>query len=102
MKNYIENPQEVAYLKADENYSLLMFPNGKTILKSRPIKHYEASFLAQGWFRIHRSFMVNPNFIENISTDREHICLQDGTLLPISRRKKKAVLKWRNNNTTMA
>jgi DNA-binding LytR/AlgR family response regulator len=96
MKNYIDNPQEVAYLKADENYSLLMMANGKTILKSRPIKHYEASFLAHGWFRIHRSYMVNPIFVQQISEDRDHICLTDGTMLPISRRKRSLVSKWRN------
>ncbi len=98
MKNYIDNPQEVAYLKADENYSLLIFANGNKILKCRPIKHYEASFAAQGWCRIHRSYMVNPTYITSISADREHIRLHDGTTLPISRRKQKAVLKWRKSN----
>lgn len=99
MKNYIENAQEVAYLKADENYSLLMFANGTSLLKCRPIKHYAASFEAQGWCRIHRSYMVNPVFITSITPDREHIQLHDGTELPISRRKKKEVLKWRKTTT---
>lgn len=97
MKNYIDNPQEVAYLKADENYSLLIMANGKTIMKSRPIKHYEASFLAHGWCRIHRSYMVNPFFVSQISSDREYVCLNNGMELPISRRKKKEVMNWRKN-----
>jgi DNA-binding LytR/AlgR family response regulator len=95
MKNYIENPQEVAYLKAEENYSFLMLANGKKVLKSRPIKFYEASFLAQGWCRIHRSYMVNPIFVSHISADRDFIHLENGKELPIARRKQKQVFQWR-------
>ncbi len=96
MKNYIENAQEAVYVKADESYTLLFWANGKKLVKPRPMKYYEASFAAQGWYRIHRSYMVNPVFITSITPDREHIQLLDGTELPISRRKKKEVLKWRS------
>jgi two-component system, LytTR family, response regulator len=99
MKNYIENSQEAAYLKADESYSILFWANGQKLVKPRPMKHYAASFEAQGWCRIHRSYMVNPVFITHITPDREHIRLHDGTELPIARRKKKNVLKWRKNYT---
>ncbi len=98
MKNYIENSQNAAYVKAYESYSILFWANGKKLVKARPMKHYEASFEAQGWCRIHRSYMVNPVFITSITPDREHIQLLDGTELPISRRKKKEVLKWRSSN----
>lgn len=101
MKNYIENSQEAAYVKADESYSILVWANGKKMIKPRPMKYYAASFEAQGWCRIHRSYMVNPVFITSITPDREHIQLHDGTELPISRRKKKTVLKWRKNTNNL-
>lgn len=98
MKNYIENAQDAAYFQAAESYSILVWANGQKLMKARPIKYYAASFEAQGWCRIHRSYMVNPLFITNISEDRERICMLDGTELPIARRKKKTVLTWRKNN----
>jgi two-component system, LytTR family, response regulator len=97
MKNYIENIEMATYFQAAESYSILVWANGKKIMKARPIKYYAASFEAQGWFRIHRSYMVNPHYIQNITENRNRLCLQDGTILPIARRKQKAVLKWRNS-----
>lgn len=96
MKNYIENSKEAAYVKAAESYSIIFWANGQKIVKPRPMKYYAASFEAQGWCRIHRSYMVNPIFTTNVTPDREYICLSDGTELPISRRLRKQVLKWRN------
>jgi two-component system LytT family response regulator len=98
MKNYIENSQDAAYVKADESYSILFWANGKKLVKAHPIKHYAASFEAQGWCRIHRSYMVNPQYINYITPCREYVRLHDGTELPISRRKKKSVLTWRKNS----
>ncbi len=98
MKRYIENSQQAVYAKAYESYCILYWPNGKKLVKSRPMKHYSASFEAQGWCRIHRSYMVNPMFITSIAPDREHIQLLDGTELPISRRLKKQVLHWRKTS----
>lgn len=102
MKNFIENSQEAAYIKADESYSILFWANGQKLVKPRPMKHYAASFEALGWCRIHRSYMVNPLFIMCILPDREHLLLQDGTELPIARRMKKTVLKWRKTTVIKA
>lgn len=95
MKNYIDNCQQIAYVQAAESYSILVNDSGKKILKSRPMKHYEASFLMQGWLKVHRSYMVNPEFVKQISENRDFILLINGTKLPISRRKLKYVAKWR-------
>lgn len=95
MKNYLVNPQTYTYMQAAESYSILVNEAGKKIMKSRPMKHYEAIFLTFGWFKVHRSYMVNPEFVNQISENRDYILLKNGTKLPISRRKLKCVSEWR-------
>jgi two-component system, LytTR family, response regulator len=90
------NLNEVAYFQAAESYSIIVWPNGNTLMKSRPMKKFIPNLEAIGWCRIHRSYMVNPIFIGHISDDRNSICLQNGERLPISRRLRKNVLAWKN------
>jgi two-component system, LytTR family, response regulator len=96
--NRITNFDKAAYLKASESYCIIILPCGKAIVESRPMKYFEKPLLNIGWCRIHKSYLVNPFYVQNISTDRDGIYLQNGTLLPISRRKRKEVLEWRNVN----
>lgn len=90
------NLDEVAYFQAANSYSIIVWANGNTLVKSRPMKKYVPNLLANGWCRIHRSFTVNPNYVSQISDDREYVHLTNGKQLPISRRLKANVLHWRN------
>jgi DNA-binding LytR/AlgR family response regulator len=78
-----------AYLKASDSYCFVVFSTGSTQIRSRPMKHFSKPLLENGWCRIHKSYLVNPEF--------ESIFLQNGTVLPISRRNRTQVIKWRNN-----
>jgi DNA-binding LytR/AlgR family response regulator len=91
----LQNITNGAYLQAAESYCIMVLQNGKQNLKSRPMKHFEQYLGNFGWLRIHRSFIVNPEFVKHVSENREAIFLQNGIELPISRRQRKAVLKWR-------
>ncbi len=86
------------YLQASESYCILVMQNGKIKMKSRPLKHFESRLFEFGWCRIHRSFIVNPMYIKEISTNRASILLETGAELPISRRLRKSVLKWRDTS----
>jgi two-component system, LytTR family, response regulator len=88
----------VVYFQASESYSLLICADGQVIMKSRPMKKYEPDLNANGWCKIHKSYIVNPNFVLSISEDRKNICLQNGIILPISRRLMTKVIKWRSEN----
>lgn len=92
------NFQGVLYLQAAESYSIVVQQVGKPLIKSRPLKKYAQFLEENGWCRIHRSYLVNPNFVSSITECRTNICLQNGEILPISRRNLKAVLQWRNHS----
>ena len=95
MKNQKITFDQVAYFQASENYSILFLANGKTHMVASTLKKYSPKLEAEGWCRIHRSFMVNPSFVTHISADRDFICLENGKELPIARRKQKQVYQWR-------
>ncbi len=94
MSRKIANLQNGTYMKASESYCFLIKEDGKTEMKTRPVKYFEPILKANGWCRIHRSYFVNPHFVEHLSEDRNSIFLHNGTVLPISRRNKKSVAKW--------
>lgn len=93
----ITNLNNTMYLQAAESYCIMVMQNGKTNVKSRPMKHFESRLYENGWCRIHRSFIVNPVFIKKISENRDAVFLETGIALPISRRLRKIVLKWRDS-----
>lgn len=98
MSHQIKTLENAAYMRASESYSLLFFTNGKAEVKTRPMKFFAHILQNSGWCRIHKSFYVNPLCIQNITDDRNMLCLTTGEKLPISRRNKKEVLKWRKTN----
>ena len=89
--------QTALYVQAAESYSIVVQIVGAPIMKSRPLKKYAEYLQNMGWCRIHRSYLVNPAFVKYIEENRTNICLQNGEILPISRRNLKTVLQWRNN-----
>ncbi len=97
MSHQIYTLENAQYMKAAESYSLLFFTNKKVEIKTRPMKFFSEKLYQLGWCKIHKSFMVNPLFVEKITDDRDQICLISGEVLPISRRNQKEVLRWRRN-----
>jgi two-component system, LytTR family, response regulator len=96
MSHKLQNPNNALYIQAAESYCLLKLDNGKTQLKTRPMKFFSEKLSQLGWCKVHRSFMVNPLYVKSLTDNRDYICLVSGELLPISRRNQKEVLKWRN------
>nr|WP_315153927.1 LytTR family DNA-binding domain-containing protein [uncultured Flavobacterium sp.] len=84
-KSIIELDQ-IIYLKGFDNLTTLYLFNNKKITISKTLKHFE-EILGNGFFRNHKSYVVNLKFIKKIATKESYLLeLNDGTQLPISRR----------------
>lgn len=102
MKNNLKiNYQNALYLQAAESYSIVVLDTGCQQMFSRPLKNYARKLEKNGWCRIHRSYLVNPVFVSAIAENRTSICLNNGAILPISRRNLKSVLQWRNQSISL-
>ncbi|MBA4849775.1 LytTR family DNA-binding domain-containing protein [Emticicia sp. BO119] len=86
-------PNEIVYLEADQNYSILYLNNGRKSLSAFTLKHYHNKVEINHFLRIHRSFLLNPNHICNIYKVGRvtFIEMSNGKEIPVSRRKKTLV-----------
>lgn len=97
----MEKINHIIYCEADENYTKIYTVRGDFILVSRTLKVVEEMLPPEYFFRIHKSFLVNMNFIKNYSRTEGHkILLENGVELEIATRRNeefvKALTKARN------
>lgn len=88
--------KQIHYFKAMGSYSTVYYSQDreeKSFLMSRPISEYEELVPHNIFFRIHRSYLVNCSCIKKIvREDTPLLILQNGTVLPIGRRRFAALL----------
>lgn len=85
---------DIVRCEANRNYSNFYLRSGKKITVCAPLKNYEGLLEENGFFRIHKSHIVNLDFIETyFRTDGGHVLLSEGTKLPVADRKKASLLR---------
>ncbi len=97
----LEKISTIMYCEADQNYTkLYIFPD-KTILVSKSISYVEDSLPKEIFFRIHKSYLVNMNYIKSYNrTDGYRVELENGVMLDVaSRRHQKFVTVLTNGNS---
>jgi DNA-binding LytR/AlgR family response regulator len=89
-------PQVLTHLTGDGNYTWLHSETGKKEIKAKTLKAYSQTL--PGFIRIHKSILVNPEFISQLEAparvgEAGSVILQNGVQLSISRRRWAPVLK---------
>lgn len=90
----------ILYCEGDVNYTKVHFSDGKQLMLSRTLKEVEAILASPFFFRIHKSFLVNLNYIKSYSRIDKNVMLDNKETLPVSTRKNDVFIsvltKWRN------
>lgn len=86
--------RDIIKIEGDRNYSTFYLVNGRTKISSKTLGYFEEVLQGKGFFRCHRSFIVNHHHIESLQKDT--ILLKDKSSLPISRRRKAETKSWFN------
>ncbi len=95
------SPESVIFLKAVANYSEVFMKNGKKVMLSKTLKELEAIFEPHGFFRPHKSFLINLKHVVSCSFNNDrHIELIDNNKVELSRRKKNDFIAIRNTKKT--
>jgi two-component system, LytTR family, response regulator len=85
---------EIAYCQSESNYTRFHFSDGKTIVVSKTLKEFEPILLENSFFRIHRSYIINLNYIAKYNKGKGgEVVMKDGAVLEVSREKKDEFLK---------
>jgi DNA-binding LytR/AlgR family response regulator len=78
----------VILIKGDINYTKFYLECGKVKTVSHSIKFFEPHLETHGFLRVHRSFMINPNYVKNYDSHQEILTMSNGEIANISRRRK--------------
>jgi DNA-binding LytR/AlgR family response regulator len=81
--------QNIMYLQSEVNYTRFFAKDGKTYLEAKTLKHFNKVLEDTDFIRIHKSYLVNKNSI--VSMNADFVLLKNGTQLPVSRRKGRAL-----------
>jgi DNA-binding LytR/AlgR family response regulator len=81
--------QDIIYLKADNNTTDFYLHNGKTVNAYKTLKHFENT-LPFYFLRIHKSYLVNINYVSRIHFSKSKCFLNYNEILPFS-------LSYKNN-----
>lgn len=94
--NFIEMQKQsnIMYLKADQNYTLIVFKDRSTRYLSRNISYYEEMLNPKMFFRVHLSYIVNLREIVRYVRGRGgSVILKDGTEIDVASRRLAGFMK---------
>lgn len=81
--------KDIAYVKSDNNYAVLVLQD-KKILLSKTLK-WVAEKLDKHFLRVHNSYVVNLLEVKEYIFPESKIILSNGVSIPVARSKKKEV-----------
>jgi DNA-binding LytR/AlgR family response regulator len=80
--------------ESSRNYTSIYLNNNKTLVASKTLMDFEQSLRSHDFIRIHKSHLVNVNYVEKyVKTGGGHMLLKNGTQLPVAVRKKEYLFR---------
>ena len=78
--------KDIVWLEASDNYTNLFLNGQKKIVASKTLKEFEAILPVSDFFRIHRSALINVNYVKEYSNNEGgEVILSDGTHVQVSK-----------------
>lgn len=89
------NIDDIIRCESEGNYTNFFLVPNKRLLVARTLKSYSALLKEHGFWRVHQSHLINPRHLqEYVKTDGGYLVMNDGTKIPVSVRRRAAVMKW--------
>lgn len=81
--------KDIIYIKSDSNYTIYYLQNGEKFTSSKTLKQTKVNLQLMLFLRVNKSYLLNPDFINNISKEgnKVTVILKNGTQINVSRRK---------------
>jgi two-component system, LytTR family, response regulator len=93
---------EIIYCKAEGRYTHIVLKNGKSIMTAKLLKSFENKLPADIFLRIHKSYIINLNYISNYNKNNNAILLLGtSTKLVVSKRRKRRILEVIDSKFTL-
>lgn len=90
----LEKVNNIVYCQAEENYCKIFTNRNELILVARTLKNIEELLPEETFFRIHKSYLVNMNYIKSYSkSDGYKVKLENGVELDVATRRNEEFVK---------
>lgn len=84
----LEKINDVVYCEAEQNYTRIVLNTNKSIVVSKTLKFIEELLSPDVFFRIHKTYLVNLNYVKSYNrTDGHKVLLDNGTQLDVATRR---------------
>lgn len=94
---YVINTDDIMHIEADRNYSTLYIEDGKKLVVSRSIKEFGDVLSERGFYRIHKSHIININKVSFFNKpEGGTVVLKDGSIVPVASRKREFLINLFN------
>jgi len=91
---YLIDISDLIRCESESNYTRFYLKDDQIILIAKTMKAYEEVLESNGFFRIHRSHLINLNFFARLDKkDGGTIFLKDGSSLPVAVRRKNLLME---------
>jgi len=84
----------INYCESEGSYCAFHLLNGKKILVSNPLKDYDELLKDTGFYRVHKSYLINMRHIERFEkTDGGYVVLENEIKVPVASRKREELME---------
>lgn len=87
--------ENILYCQADDNYTNIFLSDDTKILVSKTLGFFEKKLIDKGFFRIHKSYLINLNSIKSYHKGKGGtVVLKNGKSLPVASSRKAGLLSF--------
>jgi two-component system LytT family response regulator len=91
---YLVKIKDINYCESESSYTAIYLQNGKRILVSNTLKDYDDMLKDYGFYRVHKSFLVNVRNIERFEkAEGGFVVLENECKVPVASRKRDELLE---------
>jgi len=90
--------EHITRCEAQSNYTRVYLHDGKSVLITKTLKHYDDLLVSKDFFRIHKSHLINLQHVRRFLKGKKGMVeMIDGTQLEVSIRKRESLLEKLSN-----
>ncbi len=95
---YFINIKDIVRCEGEDNYTHIHLNTGEKITVSKTIKEYEKLLTPINFYRVHKSHLVNLNYIVKfVKGEGGYLMMEDGISIEVSRRRRAAFMERLRN-----
>jgi two-component system LytT family response regulator len=94
-KIHVIKVKDIVRCESDASYCHFLLTNGSKITVSKPLKEYTGIFTDYGFFRVHKSHLVNLRLVKRFDrSEGGYVILENDEKIPVSKYKREELIEF--------